>query len=680
MNSKTHFAALLIIGAFGYAWAARNDVFPSLGNLRLPSLATPPSDVEDSENPGSSDLYDLIAQWNSREGVHSASGVSLGTSTEAGMVSLGESAADQNSDGQPLIQFGDQLEELTSAFETDTKQTSRSGGLSDAELKSARQMAELLGLPLETFLESRQQKSNKTPGLTVSDRSETQVVPNPFLKHKSPQSALDLLQAETKSSDQVLSFEIPEISQTPQQPVQSKPQANPQPTQHITKSQTKALRPQTVRPQVTTPQVTKPQSAPVVRSAPAKPPQASPWVRPVSPIGQTDAPRFVPQQIEINTVPPRMSFKPTRTMQPGGMLSNIADQRGNSNSYSSSTHAVKSRMNVTDRWKSSEAAEPSTRQKAPVARPEIPWTAAFLSSAGRPFQTYSHSNEQSTKRVLVIGSLNGMDQPAIEVMSLLRDEIAARSAELNEWNVLLVETGNPDGYQMQRKGNSRGVDLNVNFPGHVSAIRGKTVATKSAEIETRMLMQIFQQYRPDRVVVLRNHPENEHQVVFSSTEERFSCLLSAPGPYQLHTSEQWNPGSMEQYARESMGADVVCVDLSGRQDVQTLWNENSELLWNTMTAAWTQGVPNVQPMAESSEPVANSFGVQDLPTPHSKEQLASALDVGKAQIVPEQTEEVASPVRTDVVELLPKPVRNRSKQASVYLLPKPKRNSAVVRP
>jgi hypothetical protein len=103
---------------------------------------------------------------------------------------------------------------------------------------------------------------------------------------------------------------------------------------------------------------------------------------------------------------------------------------------------------------------------------------AFALGAGRP-------------RLLVIGCVHGNECAGSVVATRLLHARPPRRGSI--W---IVQDLNPDGHAAKRRGNSRGVDLNRNFPGTWRALPTAGRAPAS-EIETRVVMRLIRRIRPD---------------------------------------------------------------------------------------------------------------------------------------------------------------------------------------
>jgi Penicillin-insensitive murein endopeptidase/Zinc carboxypeptidase len=111
------------------------------------------------------------------------------------------------------------------------------------------------------------------------------------------------------------------------------------------------------------------------------------------------------------------------------------------------------------------------------------------STRGQPIRSFTLGSGRP--RILVVGSVHG-DEPAGTVVAtrLLHTRPPSRGS------ITVVQDLNPDGHAADRRSNSRGVDLNRNFPGTWQRLPTSGRAPAS-ERETRLAMQLIRRLRPD---------------------------------------------------------------------------------------------------------------------------------------------------------------------------------------
>lgn len=278
------------------------------------------------------------------------------------------------------------------------------------------------------------------------------------------------------------------------------------------------------------------------------------------------------------------------------------------------------------------------------------WNRVYHSTGHRDI--VCHQLGQGERRILVVGSLAGNQPLAGELVDRLINTLATDAHGNGDWTIVFVKTANPDGLQAGTPTNSRGVDLNCNFPTreytptiahhatttpidiqrtlpaedasapHVeprsteqtltgflnhrvakptaSAISGATADGRvlhgqarssrhntgpypASEVETRILMRVLYDYRPDQVIYLEND---------SALPTRIHCIGVANPlrvwPATGRLSEQpvnrpiarhaGDPGSLVTFANEKLGIPALSINIHGNRNIDDVWREfGSEL-------------------------------------------------------------------------------------------------------
>ncbi len=127
------------------------------------------------------------------------------------------------------------------------------------------------------------------------------------------------------------------------------------------------------------------------------------------------------------------------------------------------------------------------------------------------------NGNQKKETVLIIGVFHG-DEPEGELLiNKLMEEIqiatshpvdAPRNDSCRGNNtILFIPCLNPDGKELNTRTNSNGVDLNRNFPTKNWELSEEkdsyySGASPASEIETKFIIEIIDQYKPDRILTL----------------------------------------------------------------------------------------------------------------------------------------------------------------------------------
>lgn len=143
------------------------------------------------------------------------------------------------------------------------------------------------------------------------------------------------------------------------------------------------------------------------------------------------------------------------------------------------------------------AAGPVRAVDEPTATPAVTTTREVIGESvrGRPIRVFHRAPKGATTRVLVVGSLHGDEQAGMRVVRRL----LSRDALPRRVDLWLVPTVNPDGTVAYTRTNTRGVDLNRNFPYRWrTSARGATWSGMRplSEPESRSLRDLVRRLDP----------------------------------------------------------------------------------------------------------------------------------------------------------------------------------------
>jgi murein peptide amidase A len=121
---------------------------------------------------------------------------------------------------------------------------------------------------------------------------------------------------------------------------------------------------------------------------------------------------------------------------------------------------------------------------------------------GRPVLAYELGDPASRRKVLVVGCIHGNECAGIAILDRLR-----RLGALAGTDLWLVPDVNPDGHAAGTRVNSRGVDLNRNFPWRWRPLGGAyySGARPASERETRIAMSLIRRLRPEVTIWFHQH-------------------------------------------------------------------------------------------------------------------------------------------------------------------------------
>ena len=136
---------------------------------------------------------------------------------------------------------------------------------------------------------------------------------------------------------------------------------------------------------------------------------------------------------------------------------------------------------------------------------------------------------------------------------------------------------NPDGYANNTRYNAKGVDLNRNFEAANRINTRQTGLIPLSEPEARVIRQLIQEYKPDRIV---------------SIHQPLSCIdYDGPGKMLADRMGQYcalpvkkvgaRPGSLGSYAGVTLGIPIITFEMTeadSKLDSVALWQKYGRAL------------------------------------------------------------------------------------------------------
>ena len=174
--------------------------------------------------------------------------------------------------------------------------------------------------------------------------------------------------------------------------------------------------------------------------------------------------------------------------------------------------------------------------------------------------------------LMVIATIHGNEAAGTPLLAAFADWLKSHEAELEGHTVVLIPVANPDGMTAKERFNSRGVDLNRNFPaGNWDEAKVKLHGQAPlSEPESRALLQAIAHYFPDRIVSI-------HQplacVDYDGPAHELAVAMAGDGPLPVKKLGGL-PGSLGSFIGESMKKPIITWELprDASNDPQELWN------------------------------------------------------------------------------------------------------------
>lgn len=233
----------------------------------------------------------------------------------------------------------------------------------------------------------------------------------------------------------------------------------------------------------------------------------------------------------------------------------------------------------------------SASQVAPVS-----WRRDFESIERRPVETATFG--KGPRHIVVVGSLSGNSEAAHALIDRFAEVLSRHSIVPVQFSILVVRCPNPDGAADRVLTNSRGVDLNRNFPStrFTAVPRPQTGDKPGSEPETRALIQLMNQFQPDLVIHVVEARSSRGTVRSDDFVPRDLLPRYDSAPYD----HVYKAGSLAGYVHETLKRSIIELELPANSSTET---EEDSLL-QLLVATLDQSTRSLRAQLQTRESVA----------------------------------------------------------------------------
>jgi protein MpaA len=188
---------------------------------------------------------------------------------------------------------------------------------------------------------------------------------------------------------------------------------------------------------------------------------------------------------------------------------------------------------------------------------------------------------------MLIGSLHGNEPLAVTLIERLAEDARDHSDRWNGRTVLFVRTPNPDGMARGTRANSRGVDLNRNFPtrNFRANRQHRTGPRPGSEVETTAILRLLYAFRPARVVHVKSTTDETGWVLYSHSCGTVVRKFSGPAGLRLQQLPPGAiPGSLESYVTDVLATEQITIAVPAATDADAAWQEYGDVLLTAVGA------------------------------------------------------------------------------------------------
>lgn len=207
----------------------------------------------------------------------------------------------------------------------------------------------------------------------------------------------------------------------------------------------------------------------------------------------------------------------------------------------------------------------------------VQWDVLGRSHGGRVIEYAQYG--AGPRQVLVIGSMVGNEPEGVAMAEMLASHLARFPQRLTNVTVTVVRDPNPDGRAKRTAANGRGVDLDQNFrtSGWRRVAEGESFVTGNqpeSEPETRALVELLADVKPDRVLLLRTAPTTP-TLTFTGPAGTLARVVAGEAEMELVSPTVLQvPGSLAMLTGTDRGVPTLCFGFVPRPSADEIWSRH----------------------------------------------------------------------------------------------------------
>jgi protein MpaA len=207
----------------------------------------------------------------------------------------------------------------------------------------------------------------------------------------------------------------------------------------------------------------------------------------------------------------------------------------------------------------------------------------------RPIELYSFGSGE--RPVLVMGAIHGSEPTSADVSRGLLAELHANPQLCGGVPVVIIPVANPDGLAAATRTNSRGVDLNRNFPATNWSTRSRRPRNyggqqSASEPETNALIETIQALKPRLIISVHSmeNPTNN----YDGPAQPIAELMSRYNHYPPTATIGYpTPGSLGSWAGIDQQIPMITLELPRSLPASQAWPNNRQAVLTAIAATAT---------------------------------------------------------------------------------------------
>jgi len=191
---------------------------------------------------------------------------------------------------------------------------------------------------------------------------------------------------------------------------------------------------------------------------------------------------------------------------------------------------------------------------------------------------------RTDRTTLLLGGMHGDEPKSVHLLEWLIEWLSSGGHRMNRSRLVVVPVVNPDGYEIRKRRNARGVDLNRNFPT-ANWLRTKRHSRMyggdrpASEPETRAVTRVVETYEPGKIVTVHSIGRLRHCNNYDGPARALAHRLSRYNRYPVTPSIGYpTPGSFGSWAGRERKIPTITLELPSHHSPKRCWEDNRDAL------------------------------------------------------------------------------------------------------
>jgi protein MpaA len=180
--------------------------------------------------------------------------------------------------------------------------------------------------------------------------------------------------------------------------------------------------------------------------------------------------------------------------------------------------------------------------------------------------------------VLLLGAIHGNEPMSHRLVERFAAHLLRHPTTIADATVVIASPINPDGLRKRSRHNSRGVDLNRNFPAEnwTEEARFRGGKAPLSEPEARFVMHLLERFRP-RLVISVHSPL--HCLNYDGPARELAVAMGRLNGYAVKESVGYpTPGSLGSFVGVDLGVPIITLELPPGESPDGFLGENLSAL------------------------------------------------------------------------------------------------------